>query len=187
MAAGMHIQGRCRTATGLLQLQGWNNQMTEINENEAIIGQTIYVFATAGVARGLEACLNTGTAGVCICASLFVCAATPSAKTRKRPVQHRRIGPSPPVVSKMPATAGIFLSGLSVATTPLSPQPEIHLLRPPRQIQAGMRGRRLAHYLAAADHEAADGAQADGFNRIGGIQHHQIGVAADLQTVSLQA
>jgi len=39
--------------------------MTEINENEAIIGQTIYVFAAAGVARGFEACLNTKALARC--------------------------------------------------------------------------------------------------------------------------
>jgi len=39
--------------------------MTETNENEAIIGQTIYVFAAAGVARGFEVCLNTKTLASC--------------------------------------------------------------------------------------------------------------------------
>jgi hypothetical protein len=41
------------------------DNMNETNENEAVIAQTIYVFATAGVARGFEACLNTGTLASC--------------------------------------------------------------------------------------------------------------------------
>ena len=39
--------------------------MIEINENEAIIGHTIYVFAAASVARGFEACLSTKTLANC--------------------------------------------------------------------------------------------------------------------------
>jgi len=39
--------------------------MATNNENEVMIGQVIYVFASEGVARGFEVCLSTGTLASC--------------------------------------------------------------------------------------------------------------------------
>ncbi len=39
--------------------------MSDENDNEIVIGQVVYAFTSAGMAKGFEECLNTGTLATC--------------------------------------------------------------------------------------------------------------------------
>ncbi len=39
--------------------------MFEDNDNEVVIGQVVYAFASATMAKSFELCLGTGTLGTC--------------------------------------------------------------------------------------------------------------------------
>ena len=67
---GSHTSHRRTIATLELSLAGkiegqTGGNMMEMNKNEIMIGHVIYVFASAALARGFEACLNTGTVSSC--------------------------------------------------------------------------------------------------------------------------
>jgi hypothetical protein len=40
--------------------------MTDESDNEVVVGQVIYVFASVGLAKEFKACLNTGSIGTCM-------------------------------------------------------------------------------------------------------------------------
>lgn len=39
--------------------------MLEDGDNEIVIGQVVYAFTSAGMAKGFEACLKKGTLAIC--------------------------------------------------------------------------------------------------------------------------